>query len=305
MPTRVLIIDDHPLMCEALTEALTAAQDVDFDVTAAHTLADGLQRIAEQGCDVVLLDLGLPGCSGLDALRAVRRVDAQVAVAIVSGAAERRTIIGCLQAGANGFVPKTAAREVMIAALRLIVGGGTYVPPEAVIGEPIDRMLSADEVSATWPPPAAPAPQAGLAFPTSSPFTAASPFAAAARYAEAAPQASAPHADPVGRLAACAARWTGPSRTYPAASASAGPSGAPRPPVDPRQLGLTQRQIDVLGLMLNGLPNKLICRRLQLAEGTVKVHVSAVLRALGVHSRTQAVVAAGRLGLRMDEPAPH
>lgn len=70
---------------------------------------------------------------------------------------------------------------------------------------------------------------------------------------------------------------------------------------DPRGLGLTERQCDVLRLILRGLPNKLICRQLDLAEGTVKVHVSAVLRALGVRNRTQAVIAASRLGLRMNE----
>jgi len=62
-------------------------------------------------------------------------------------------------------------------------------------------------------------------------------------------------------------------------------------------LGLTARQVDVLRLIVRGLPNKLICRQLQLAEGTVKVHVSAILRALGVRNRTQAVIAASRLGL--------
>jgi DNA-binding NarL/FixJ family response regulator len=61
--------------------------------------------------------------------------------------------------------------------------------------------------------------------------------------------------------------------------------------------GLTARQVDVLRLIVRGLPNKLICRQLQLAEGTVKVHVSAILRALGVRTRTQAVIAANRLGL--------
>lgn len=64
------------------------------------------------------------------------------------------------------------------------------------------------------------------------------------------------------------------------------------------QLGLTERQYDVFRLMLLGLPNKLICRQLNLAEGTVKVHVSAVLRALGVRNRTQVVVAASQLGIR-------
>ena len=73
-----------------------------------------------------------------------------------------------------------------------------------------------------------------------------------------------------------------------------------RPPGgDPRGLGLTDRQCDVLRLLVRGLPNKLICRHLQLAEGTVKVHVSAVLRALGARNRTQAVIAASRMGLRL------
>jgi DNA-binding NarL/FixJ family response regulator len=70
---------------------------------------------------------------------------------------------------------------------------------------------------------------------------------------------------------------------------------------DPRQLGLTDRQIDVLKLIMRGLPNKLICRQLGLAEGTVKVHVSAVLRALGARNRTQAVIAASRIGLKITD----
>ena len=59
---------------------------------------------------------------------------------------------------------------------------------------------------------------------------------------------------------------------------------------------LTQRQLEVLALLCEGLPNKLICRRLNIATGTVKVHISCILRELGVTSRLQAVVAAGSLG---------
>jgi DNA-binding NarL/FixJ family response regulator len=70
---------------------------------------------------------------------------------------------------------------------------------------------------------------------------------------------------------------------------------------DIRRLGLTERQWDVLTLILLGQPNKVIGRHLHLAEGTVKVHVSAVLRALGVRNRTQAVLAANRLGLRLPD----
>ena len=62
-------------------------------------------------------------------------------------------------------------------------------------------------------------------------------------------------------------------------------------------LGLTDRQLAVLRLIAKGASNKLICRELELAERTVKAHVSAVLRALNVGSRTQAAVEAVRLGL--------
>jgi DNA-binding NarL/FixJ family response regulator len=78
-----------------------------------------------------------------------------------------------------------------------------------------------------------------------------------------------------------------------------------RPPAreysDGRHLGLTERQRGVLRLMLLGMPNKAICKELDLAEGTVKVHVSAVLRALGVATRAQVVVAANRSGIRVEE----
>jgi len=68
-------------------------------------------------------------------------------------------------------------------------------------------------------------------------------------------------------------------------------------------LGLTQRQSDVLLLLLEGKPNKLICRDLRLSEGTVKVHVSAILRALNVHSRSQAIVELARRGFSIEGSA--
>ena len=70
----------------------------------------------------------------------------------------------------------------------------------------------------------------------------------------------------------------------------------------PEQLGLTLRQADVLKLLVQGKPNKLICRDLQLSEGTVKVHVSAILRALNVRNRTQVVIELARRGVRLDSP---
>ncbi|HVE50790.1 MAG TPA: response regulator transcription factor [Casimicrobiaceae bacterium] len=73
----------------------------------------------------------------------------------------------------------------------------------------------------------------------------------------------------------------------------------------PAVLGLTQRQSDVLCLLVQGKPNKLICRDLNLSEGTVKVHVSAILRALNVHTRAQAIVELARRGVPVQAFARH
>jgi DNA-binding NarL/FixJ family response regulator len=68
-------------------------------------------------------------------------------------------------------------------------------------------------------------------------------------------------------------------------------------------LGLTHRQADVLRLLVQGKPNKLICRDLRLSEGTVKVHVSAILKALNVRSRAQAIAELSRRGVVIDSAA--
>lgn len=68
-------------------------------------------------------------------------------------------------------------------------------------------------------------------------------------------------------------------------------------------LGLTPRQSEVMLLLAEGKPNKMICRALQLSEGTVKVHVSAILRALNVHSRSQVIAELARRGIRGESHA--
>jgi DNA-binding NarL/FixJ family response regulator len=74
-----------------------------------------------------------------------------------------------------------------------------------------------------------------------------------------------------------------------------GTSVAEMPRLSMATLGLTPRQTDVLSLLLKGLPNKLIARELNVSVDTVKDHVAAVLRALGVSSRTQAVLVVSRM----------
>ena len=83
------------------------------------------------------------------------------------------------------------------------------------------------------------------------------------------------------------------------------PSPMPaKPRTNPADLGLTPRQTQVLRLILEGKPMKLIARELGLSQNTAKTHVSAVLRALAVTTRTQAIVAANRMGLVLGEELP-
>lgn len=69
--------------------------------------------------------------------------------------------------------------------------------------------------------------------------------------------------------------------------------------VSPAEIGLTGRQADVLGLMVKGRSNRDIAELLGLSEGTVKIHITAIFKALGVNSRTQALVAVARKGIRL------
>jgi len=96
------------------------------------------------------------------------------------------------------------------------------------------------------------------------------------------------------------AQTTDNSRTTAIAAAHSGPGS-----ISSAEIGLTDRQADVLALLVQGKPNKLICRELGLAEGTVKIHVTAILRALGVANRTQAVIAVGRLGIKLGLAVKH
>jgi DNA-binding NarL/FixJ family response regulator len=81
-------------------------------------------------------------------------------------------------------------------------------------------------------------------------------------------------------------------------------SHADRPPTSsPSDFGLTDRQVDVLALMMQGKNNKVICRTLNLAEPTVKNHVTAILKALKVTNRTEAVIAANQFGWKLTTTA--
>ncbi len=201
-----LVIDDHPLFCEALTLTLRTALEVGEIVTAA-SLADGVERVrATPRPDIVLLDLRLPDTDGLDGLIRLRKEAQGTPIVVISSLSEDRMIASVLRAGAAGFVPKHSQRSVFVEAIGTVLAGGIYTPEGYV----------------------APENEPGL-----------------------------DETDIVERLKA-----------------------------------LTAQQARILELVCEGKLNKQIAYELDIAETTVKAHLTAILRKLQVQSRTQAVLIA-------------
>ena len=131
-PLRALVIDDHPLFCDALTLTLKSVADISR-IDTADLLKTALARLEEAGMpDLIVLDLNLPDVNGLDGLLRLRSAAPGVPVVVVSSMADNRMISHALRAGAAGFVPKYSQREVFRTAIDTILSGGTYTPESYV-----------------------------------------------------------------------------------------------------------------------------------------------------------------------------
>lgn len=206
MPQSVLIIEDHPLFRNALVQIMQVI--VGEQKTVAASSAEEALILIHSSPDLglILLDPGLPGLNGVEAVVAFRRRCPLVPVVVISASEDRAEAMAALRAGAKAFISKAVPTEIIFdVATRLLSG---------VFGE---------------------------------------------------------------------AEWITPKGKMAIDSAS--------------EVKLTLRQQEILVMLSQGYANKEIGLRLNLAEITVKNHVSGVFKALDVVNRTQAVLAGRRLGL--------
>ncbi len=227
---KVLLIDDHPLILQALQSVIQSLGSDTTVVGAGSARAARETLKADADFDLVLLDLHLGDADGFEVLVEFRKSYPALPVVVVSASDRHSDVIKAIDLGAMGFVPKRASNDSLFEALNMVMSGGIYIPPMTLGSEPAPK----------------------------------------------------PQGDTVPSVLRVVGEHAQDSSLPGATSALAA-------------IGLTPRQTDVLALLLKGLPNKLIARELNLSVETVKDHVAAVLRALNVSSRTQAVLAVSQM----------
>jgi DNA-binding NarL/FixJ family response regulator len=208
----VLIIEDHPLFRDALVQVVREIVG-ETSAVAVSSAEEGLRKADSlANLSMVLLDLGLPGMSGIEAIQCFVRNFPQIPVVVLSASDDRQDANAALRAGARYFLSKSASIETISDITKRILSGLSELPQWVTTPNELSIRSTCD-------------------------------------------------------------------------------------------ISLTPRQKETLALLSKGHSNKEIGLRMGLAEITVKTHVSALFRQLGVVNRTQAVLAARRLGIEAAQDA--
>jgi len=206
---KILLVDDHPLFIEGIRNVLLQLND-EVLIQTSGSCEEALElTVEEDDYDLVLLDLNLPGMSGLEGLQLLRHQLPATPIVLLSASEDRHKVLNAIELGAKGYIPKSSSADIITNAIQLVLSGGVYLP-----------MAVLDTVNST-----------------------------------------------------------------------------PQKNTNADGHTLTPRQIEVLKLLTEGLSNKAIGNQLEMAENTVRVHVSAILKFLEVKNRTEAGVAAVKMGL--------
>lgn len=281
-PIRVMLVDDQRLVRGGLSMLVSSQPDLQVVMEADDGLAaiDVFDRMVSEGQapQVILMDVRMPHCDGLEAARRIlerdgeREVseDERVRIIMLTTFDIDEYVYSAVRAGASGFLLKDTPPEQLLEAIRTVHRGDAVIAPSAT-----RRLLEQMIPVLDSPAPAAPVVPTALAAPAAESVPAIPPAAGSEL-----PKATFIPADSFS----------------PAGSSSQAETAQDYPH---RELieQLSPREFEVLGLIARGLSNAEITRELVLSEATVKTHVSHVLAKLGARDRVQAVIMAYEAGI--------
>jgi two-component system response regulator NreC len=128
MTTRLLLVDDHAVVRSGLKMLLGSERDVEI-VGEAGTAAEAIEAVGAVRPDVILMDIGLPDLSGIDATREIKKRFPKVSIVALTIHEDQEYFFKMLEAGASGYVPKRAAPEELLTAIRAAATGEVYLYP--------------------------------------------------------------------------------------------------------------------------------------------------------------------------------
>jgi two-component system, NarL family, response regulator NreC len=146
MTTRLLLVDDHAVVRSGLKMLLSAEGDVEI-VGEASTAAQAMEAAGVVKPDVILMDIGLPDLSGIDATREIKRRFPQISIVALTIHEDEEYFFKMLEAGASGYVPKRAAPEELLIAIRAAASGEVYLYPslaKLLVKDYLDQERPAD-----------------------------------------------------------------------------------------------------------------------------------------------------------------
>jgi len=125
---KILIVDDHPIVRAGLRRLLTAEPEI--EIREAASGREALSVFREQQPTLVILDLNLPGVGGLEVLSRLRAIDPDARILVLSMHDDQIHVTRALQAGAAGYISKSAPADELLEAIRRVAGGHTYIEHE-------------------------------------------------------------------------------------------------------------------------------------------------------------------------------
>lgn len=129
-PIRILLVDDHQILREGLKALLDSEADLHV-IAEASTGWEAIRQAELSHPHVIIMDLGLPDISGLEAVQEIRKLGLEIKIIVLTMHSQRKFVLQAMELGCDGYVPKSSAHESLLQAIRVVVAGESFLHPKA------------------------------------------------------------------------------------------------------------------------------------------------------------------------------